>query len=143
MYRLALTGLVLVLWAPAGPSQSDEAAKELAKLRGTWNLESRSSGGSEVKAVRVFRFQLQIEGDRWTTLVKGKEAGTHKFVIDPTKSPKTLDQIVGKAVIRGIYKLEANTLTVAVAPAGQARPESFESVKGSSTILSVYKRQKQ
>lgn len=122
-----------------------EPAQELGKLKGLWTLESRSSGGTEFKQAKALMFQLRIEGDQWTPLVKGKDTGADKIVVDPTKTPKTIDRLSdgGKSVTRGIYKLDGDTLTVAFSPTNNAdRPTAFESVKGSPTILSVYKRTK-
>jgi uncharacterized protein (TIGR03067 family) len=122
-----------------------DSKKELDKLRGTWTLETRISGGKEFKQAKALASQLRIDGSNWTVLIRGKALSADRIVLDPTQSPKTIDRISEpggrKVVVRGIYKLEGDTLTVAVAPAGEARPKSFEAPKGSTTILSVYKRE--
>jgi uncharacterized protein (TIGR03067 family) len=146
-----LTGPVFFCLLAFGIAQRQEAAggndakKELEKLRGTWTLETRISGGKESKQAKALASQLRIDGSNWTVLIRGKALSADRIVLDPSQNPKTIDRISEpggrKVVVRGVYKLQGDTLTVAVAPAGEARPKSFEAPKGSSTILSIYKRE--
>jgi uncharacterized protein (TIGR03067 family) len=147
MKSLVVAGVALVLLVGADKLVGQEAEEELAKLAGTWTLESRSSGGKEFKQAKALQLQVRIEGDKWTVLVKGRPTDTDRIVLDPTQDPKTIDRIAEKdgrtTTVRGIYKVEGDTLTVANGAANdKKRPEKFESAEGSSTILSVYTRAK-
>jgi hypothetical protein len=57
----------------------------------------------------------------------------------PNESTDTLPD--GKT-IKGIYKIDENTLTSSVAQAGKARPTEFASKPGTGRTLRVFKRAK-
>jgi uncharacterized protein (TIGR03067 family) len=54
------------------------------------------------------------------------------FTVDPSKAPKTtVDTLPDGKEIKGIYKLDGDTLTSCVAEAGKDRPAEFVSKPGS------------
>jgi uncharacterized protein (TIGR03067 family) len=142
LMRLSLAGGIITLLSVVAATYADDTKEELKKLAGTWTLESRLSNESEFKQAKALQYQVRIEGDKWTVLIKGKGSDSDTIVIDPSKDPKTIDRTGKRTTQYGIYKLEGDTLTVAFGPPKGKRPEKFESPKGSNVILSVYKRAK-
>ncbi len=136
-----LPGLVM----SAGEAKDEASKKELAKLQGTWLLESQFFAGKENPPLdSTF---MTIEGNRFTmkseTDFKVIESGT--FKIDVTQTPAIFDFEItsgsdkGK-LMPGIYQLDGDTLKQCVDAAGKKRPSKFASVAGSTHALAVAKR---
>jgi uncharacterized protein (TIGR03067 family) len=121
---------------------------ELARLQGTWQLVSAETEGRKTPEEQAGKVQVVISGKTHTVRF-GDQVIAHdvRLEIDPTASPKqTTDTITegpdrGKQ-IRGIYRLEGDTLTSCVAPAGKDRPTGFASKPGSGHTLRVFRRVK-
>ena len=145
MTRIVWASVVVVIVASAADSQGGDK-DELKKLQGNWELHSRFSGGKEFMPAKALGFRLRVEGDKWITFINDKRAAEERIVLDPSKTPKTIDRVSltgdDKTItVRGIYKLEGATLTIAFTKGpSNKRPEKLESPIGSDTILTVYKR---
>jgi uncharacterized protein (TIGR03067 family) len=121
----------------------DKAAEDdLAKLQGTWRIESMEYNGEKLRREQLKDGErVRIVGEKWIT---NDEEG--RFWIDPSKSPKTIDITSGYRMINqlGIYRLERNRLTICMwggdEPAKQQRPKAFATAEGSPMILLVYQR---
>ena len=92
-----------------------------------------------VKKVRVV-----IKGGKHSVYFGDEVAAKEiPFTVDPTKNPKTtVDTLPDAKEIKGIYKLDGDTLTSCVAEAGKDRPSEFASKPGSGHTLRVFKRGK-
>lgn len=160
---LALLALSSSVLAAEKAAEAEKA--ELKKLEGTW---VRASTVREGKKTENVRFLWVFEGNRATVHHEGrlersdpvtwtfqaKESNkfwTLHFKLDPTQSPKTLDERMqfkghepGKQIRQAIYKLEDDTLTICYAgyyDRGK-RPESFTAEKGSDREIVILKREK-
>ena len=90
---------------------------------------------------------MAVKGEKATFLYKDKERGTGSMKVDPNKSPAHIDFTYedGPAkgtTLKGIYKIEGDTLTICYGGFGKDRPTEFASKPGSGTILIVQKRAK-
>jgi uncharacterized protein (TIGR03067 family) len=141
MIRTLLLVLCLLVAAKDDPNKKDQDA-----MQGDWAGERFVVSGMELdddNAQSIFR---SIKGDSYTVYLFRKKIDGGKYKIDATKSPKQIDLMPeGKekaGVIRGIYKLEKDTLTVTYSAAGKDRPTTFESKAGSGHTMTVWKKEK-
>jgi uncharacterized protein (TIGR03067 family) len=135
-------------WAGADDTDKAEAVKrDLKKFEGTWMMASGENDGKPLAADVVKKARLVIQGDRHTVKVGDDTyVGTH--VLDPTKSPKTIDvkdtdgPFKGKTV-KGIYELTDEAFRVCVAPPDKDRPTEFTTKSGTGMLLHEWKKQKE
>jgi uncharacterized protein (TIGR03067 family) len=147
--------VALSLTAPAAdPPKEKElpeaAQKDVKKLEGKWKAVKLLANEEEETPARdgnaIF---VEFKGLKVTIV------GTNSFQIteiDPTTDPKVIDfkaledkaGITKDTVYEAIYKLDGETLTIAVyIGAGNKRPQKFESPKDSSIMVITLKRTKE
>jgi len=137
---LALLGLSLTVMAQE-PGPDDTSKADLKALQGTWQLIKAVKEGKntdkEVKAVTMV-----IEKDS-LTIKDGKRDERVTIKVDPKKKPHEIDLEVGKGksrIVKGIYKLEKDQLSIRFGEPGKDRPTSFDG-KGDGGLL-VFRRKK-
>src|SRR5262245_60059206 len=90
--------LALVVGLVAGAATADEtkkeagAARDREKLQGTWKAVARETSGQPDD--NPGRWTFIFEKDRFTILKKGRLKFKGTFVIDPTRTPKTIDLMI-------------------------------------------------
>lgn len=119
----------------------------LENLQGRWRMVSCGQGGRFAPKDMILGAQiiLKIEGDRYTTTIRGEvdEQGTLK--VDTTKEPVTFDQYVktGKDAGRvhmGIVRMRKGDLEHCQAEIGQPRPKDFARKRKDTASLVLFKR---
>jgi uncharacterized protein (TIGR03067 family) len=142
---LALSGLVaLQLYG------GEAAGGGAGKLEGTWRVLEVQKGGKKLPTQEVEKADalLYIKGHKYKVTEMGKTEEEGTFKTDARKKPHTIDLMItfGKdkdKVQQGIYKIEGDTLSINLAPAGaNERPGVFTTVAGSAFMVYVLKREK-
>jgi len=113
---------------------------DLEKFQGDWIWQSIESNGEKAKAV-TRRFVYTFKGSEYVVSVDGgKPSGAIPFTLDPSKTPKTIDRTMASGnVLRGIYKLEGDTITICSEGRSGERPTEFKTTN-KDWRLSVFKR---
>ncbi len=143
MRRVLLLGLVLGLVPLLGRADEPDPEPPVADrndlMRGKWELTAIELGGMKIPLAGLGAkgvMTLKFEKTSVTTTAQGMtKSGSWK--IDPRKKPKQIDLISrddGKKS-QGIYKLEKDELTIALAEDGKPRPKDFKDNKAPVIVL--------
>lgn len=128
----------------AVPYDDKGKAADAKTIEGTWQLVSATNDGKDTPAEVVKKVRVVIKDGKHSVYF-GTDVAVKEipFAVDETTSPKTTtDTLPDGTTIKGIYKLDGDTLTSCVAAAGKERPTVFESKPGSGHTLRVFKRVK-
>lgn len=124
---------------------ADDKANEadLKAMVGKWKVEKATLGGMDLTdMVKTLTLELQ-PGGKWK-MMYGEEKADGTVTVDASKTPKELDVKTesgtekGKTM-KGIYKIDGDTMTVAYHVGGDERPKGFNA-KSDTLLLIVYKR---
>lgn len=127
-------------------AQDQTGQEELKKLSGTYTLVRGEAAGKPIAPEIVRTAKLTLTGDRHVVQL-GEETirGTH--TVNPLEKPRSIDatdttgRFAGKSV-KGIYKFEDETFTVAFAPPNEPRPIDFITKDKPGHLMHVWKRTK-
>jgi uncharacterized protein (TIGR03067 family) len=151
--RISAVAMLTVACLVAAAAAQDDAAKlEMKKLQGVWKTVGVEIEGRKTEPPADMAGSVVIKGGTYTvkavTETGEKVVSELTFKLDPTKDPKAIDFTTaagpdkGKQ-IKGIYKLEGDTLKVCFNPKKDGeRPTSFATKAGSSVRLNIFKREK-
>ncbi len=134
----------------AAETRSDDKAKDLDKLKGTWTAKTVEYNGENQLGGVLKELKVTIDGD--TLTVKGedeevKKYGKAKLKLDPTTTPKVIDISITTGdekgtTFEGIYELDKDVWKICLKPFGKERPAKFESKADSGDVLIVFEREK-
>jgi uncharacterized protein (TIGR03067 family) len=129
-----------------GASGQEKGKTDQDKIQGTWTFVSVEKGGVDTQDDFIKEAKLVFGADKVKILHQGKEMEAG-YKLDPSKKPGHFDLNVNEggkeAVLKGVYKLEGDTLKICIAPPGEKRPTELRSELGSSEMYVVMKREKQ
>jgi uncharacterized protein (TIGR03067 family) len=141
----ALLGCLLALSAGADPL--DKAAmKELKALEGDWVVVRFEAGGKKHMAGPDEQVILTFRGAKWTFSAAAEQGEV--LALDAASSPKLIDlkktrRGGGGLVREGIYKLDGDTLTLALYQGTEKkRPTSFDTPTEAGMVVFVLRRAK-
>ncbi|MGZ7078109.1 MAG: TIGR03067 domain-containing protein [Thermoanaerobaculia bacterium] len=140
--RIVLALSIALLVANSAIAAAKPVPIELQELQGRWT--PVSPGGDGKAEASDGPGDIIISDDSWIqTSPEGDSITTLR--IDATKKPKQIDQIAGPTILRGIYELNNDTLTIALTvPLGgkvsSKRPTAFATKPGDPFAVFVYKR---
>jgi uncharacterized protein (TIGR03067 family) len=129
--KRSLLATILFGAAFTGLAVADDAEKALKEMEGTYSLKSLTKGGKAAPAEVIAEFkEMMIKGDKITLKLKDKDQ-IARLKLDPTKKPAHLDLTPTEGpekdkTMKGIYKYEKGTLTIALARNDGDRPKDFK-----------------
>jgi uncharacterized protein (TIGR03067 family) len=139
--------IAVLLTAPVLLAPKDSEDAERKKFQGLWLVAAQEVGGKKVEAKKLAGLKMTVAGDKMTTRDGTEVLDESTFRLGPGARPRTIDLTLtagphrGKSV-RGIYKLEGDTLTVCVGEPNGARPKALVTKVGSGHMLLVFQRPK-
>ena len=143
MYPSLCLTLALTVSAPAG---KDPPKKEAPSLAGDWAVESAVIGGKRDDPPAGTTWAFTADGKSVLSVAGGKGAGPgpSTYTVDAKKDPAQVDIAAGPKgmPMKGIYRVEGDTLTLCLGLDKEDRPAAFESKAGDKVILITLKRAK-
>jgi uncharacterized protein (TIGR03067 family) len=144
LWVVAVLGVILVVapgLLPAGDKKEPKSPTDKERLQGTWKVISLEVNGNLEKS--DVGKTLTFDGDK--LLPQGLEDAKITVQLNPEETPKEFDLLVdGKVFLKGIYKLDGDTLT-ACYPSGadaRGRPKEFSGAEGRRQVLLTAKKDK-
>jgi len=121
-------------------------AGDAQRLSGAWIAVSTERNGAAADDLKGH--QLTFSGDRFTIRSKGKLLYRGTFLVDPSKTPATINfthtrgEAKGKTWL-GIYALERDILKICdnADNLAKGRPAAFATEPGSGLVLLTFKRE--
>jgi uncharacterized protein (TIGR03067 family) len=144
MWRVSLPAWACVILA-AGWTLARQPGTDRDRLQGTWRAVRVQAPGGKAKDVEEAGLTITFRGEKYADRVKGETVEEGTFTLRPEKSPKQIDIRIGTGKDKGktqlgIYKLDGDTATFALAPPGSTeRPTSFTARAGKYSVQ-VFRR---
>jgi uncharacterized protein (TIGR03067 family) len=142
----SVLALVLLAVPAALVAEDKKADADLKAMVGKYGVQKAELGGKDLtEPLQVLKFEV-TEGGKYTAS-HGEMIDAGTFTLNPTKTPKEMDvkptggPLKGK-LVKAIYKIDGDVLTICYDHNAGDRPTAFESKPDSTTLLVSYKRAK-
>lgn len=137
MTRLVVAALFVAVTSTPLPAQDDP--KKIAEaMQGEWKFVSFHKEAEPDTKDELEKNKVVIAGDK-LTISRNKRDEPVTFTLDPKATPPAIDLKVAEDkkdfVIKGIYKLEKDTLTIAFGLDKGDRPKDFKPAKGNGVMV--------
>ena len=139
--------ILAVLLIAANAPKDDATKKEVAKLLGTWRVQSAQREGQPLEGFKDGLTASTKDGKIAVKFPDGTEGGYGTYTLDLTLTPKGINYTLdygpykGKEV-KGIYSTESDTLKICRSDPGKERPKEFTTKADSGRMLFTAKREK-
>jgi uncharacterized protein (TIGR03067 family) len=126
-----------------GPGSAPPTIADYTAIQGRWTIISQMKDGHPLPASQSSKW-IELDYDLFRSDAPGTTPNVPnvrdtRFSINPSTEPKHID-FVGLGA-KGIYRIDGDTLTLAIAEIGHPRPAAFESRYGSPVTLIVCRRE--
>jgi uncharacterized protein (TIGR03067 family) len=139
-----MSAVLLALSITAAAPGPKDGKKDPPALVGEWAAEALTEDGKPVNVPPGTTWAFTADGKSVLTI--GDVVGTTEsaYTVDAKKDPPHVDKATGPkgSALRGIYKVEKDTLTLCLVEADRDRPTAFEAPAGSKVVLVTLKRLK-
>ena len=139
MRLVGLTFLLTAPWVIAAPALKERPKTD--PIVGTWAWVTSEEGGVTRPARAGLRWEFMPDGRRIVTRIDGSPLES-RYTTDPTSAPMTIDIRFDGGGIHGIYKVDGDTLTMAVVSPGVQRPVTFITKPDDRAAVYVFRRVK-
>ena len=131
----------------AAPIPKASPEKEaLAAFQGEWKMVEFVKGGEAETKEELEGSKVVAAGDKLTITAGKRKSEELTFTLDPKSEPAVIDLKPLKAskevIVKGIYKLEKDKLTICFGLNASERPKEFKSDQDSKTGMFVLERVK-
>lgn len=124
-------------------------ATALKKFEGKWVAIDGEHGGEKTSKKDLLSWALDVTGAKWTTR-DGTDVKDEMVVtkVDAKEKPAAIDLKITsdmdrEKVLKAIWKLEGDRLTLCIAEPGKDRPKEFAGKKGTGHMLLVFEKYKE
>src|SRR5262245_52068808 len=128
----------------AGAALAQYAASDLKKMAGTWKTVVQEAFGKPTPKDEIEKTagRLIVKGDSYEVYFGKKSIDKGTIKLDASKTPREIDvKTQNDEIMKGIYKIEKDEMTVCFGQPGIDRPKEFKTKEGQ--ILIGYKRVKE
>lgn len=136
--------LALILAVALAPADTAVDKDSLKKFQGTWQVAEHEHGGKKSPAKELANLTLEVTEAKAIVRDGIDLKEQNKITHLKTGKPNEIDlQVVAgpdlDKVIKGIWKVDGDTLTVCIAEPSKDRPKTFEAKEGTGHSLMVFK----
>ena len=121
---------------------------EVKNLQGKWQVLQHVHGGKKSEAKDLVSLTLEVTGTK-SIVRDGVDIKEESVLVllKPATKPGSVDLKITAGpdldrIVKGIYKVVGDELTVCVAEPGKDRPREFDAAAGTGHTLMVFKRLK-
>jgi uncharacterized protein (TIGR03067 family) len=145
MRALVVMTAVFLLTGAEPPAEA--VKKERAALEGEWTMASGERDGQAIPTEYLKSGKRVFKGGEVTVTFGDTLLMKAKVIVDPGKTPKTIDYDVTDGFFKGkkqlgIYEIDGDTVKFCFTNPDKERPTDFTTKEGSGRTLSVWKRAK-
>ena len=137
MMRILSVMFTAMLFVALAVQAQDKKKDDHKRILGKWQLVEQHVNGRVRKDREL---TMQISATEIIFKFGDRQPFKAKYKLDPSQTPKHIDQRVGSGSRKCVYSLDGNTLKICGTPPGGERPPAIESKNGDRNIVRVYKR---
>jgi uncharacterized protein (TIGR03067 family) len=145
IFMFLLSGPV-ALSDPPNEAEGQGTSTEIAKLRGTWKLQSLVRDGEQIDPGQIDNMRLILSENEYTYKNQQGLRKVGTFKVRPGQRPAILETTYaeepaeGKTVVRIYQWIDKNTFKLCSPGPDERVPDNFETPKGSGREVGVWKR---